>query len=585
MPWDALTIHTISRELNDTLATARLEKIRMPDASSVLLTFHTLNGKRNLIMSAGSIPCCYITGSEFDTPAVPPAFCMHLRKHLGGAILERIVTDGFERIIEFRFRTKNDLHDTVEFRLIAELMGKHSNIIAVNPDGKITDSVKHITPSVSSKRLVLPNLQYQSPPADDRITLEDNEGLRTALALFSGGDLAKYLLNIVRGIAPVTAQEIIALSGVGITRSVPLIPIEISSVIQASSEVLNTALSGIISSCANRHSDKYHDFYFRPYRSVSGELVPFESLSAAIDAIMSNRLASSGFVSRLTALTSTVNSALKKTARKLASAEDKLTESAGAEEYRIKGELLTANLYKLKKGDQKAALHNYYTDTVTEITLDELRTPQQNAQRYYKQYNRLKTGASYAQAAYEESAAKLDYLESIVYSLTGAETSEDIAAISAELEKAGIIKVNRKRSNKSAKPAKTPPLRPRTYIYEDYTIQVGRNNTANDQLIKSAQPEDIWLHVKDTHGSHTVIRAQGSTLPPDSVLTFAAGLAARFSQAAASDKTAVDFTRIKHVRKIAGAPAGKVTYSHATSVMIKPLTQDETDSYLRPDKN
>lgn len=560
MPFDALTYKAAARELDSALSGGRIERVGMPDKDDVLLYVRTpaergRQSKTLLIGCNPSHPRIHLTTETAENPLSAYAFLMHLRRRISGGLIKSICSVPHERIIRISVEAGDELGYKREFSLYAELVGRYPNLILADADGKITDSLRHISYDDFSRRAVLPELPYLPPPAQEgKLPPDDIGGVTEKLLAFSGGDLAGYMMKCVYGYAPVTMREIV-FRAYGESPSAEEVHAHPERFFSAAKE-----LGDAYSPCAAVQDGKIREIFVTPYLHLGEETKPYPTLSEAADALYSD-MEKAGYMAGKTAhLTAVVKNAIKKNARSLALYREQELAARDFEEERIRGELVTANIYRIKQGDRTLTADNYYTGKSEVIALDPTLSPQKNAQKFFKAYNKKKTALhkSAEQAAAAEERA--EYYETLLLALASAENENDIAEISAEMAGAGLIR-------QPAVKRKPRPSKPRKFETEGITLFVGKNNVQNDALVRTSQGGWIWLHVKDIHGSHGVLC---SSDPPETALVRAAEIVAYFSKAAMSDNVPVDYTLVKFVKKPAHALPGKVIYTHQRTLYVTP---------------
>ena len=561
MPFDSLTMTAVRNELSQSLIDARLEKIYMPASNLLVFNFHSKNGRQKLLIALDNYARIHLTEQNFENPLTAPAFCMHLRKYLNGAKLIGIHQPKYERILELEFNVLNELRDMVSFKVIAEIMGKYSNVLAVNEKGIITQCVKHIYPDITSsetivKRALLPNLIYTYPETEGKITIDDREEFFNRLRKYNGGALDKYIMSFIKGVAPSTVSELTA--DIGQELNPFLNEIIYNRFFEYAQKVNNGTITPVVLFVDGEPSD----YYLFPIKDNQNELRNFDSINQAIDFCMSKKTNISAFKVKYNELFHILKGLMSKAEKKRISAENKLRESAKADQYRLYGELILSNLHNINTRSDKIELYNYYDNTNITVPLDIKITPQANAQKYYKKYNKLKKTAEFVTGQINEQNELIDYIETIQESLRQCEKVEELEEIAAEMKQNGMIKDNSK--NKVQKTSK-----PREYIIDGFTIRTGRNNVQNDRLVRASRPDDIWFHTKDIHSSHTVISTEKKSIPQN-VLVIAAEITAYYSKAHLSQNVPVDYTLIKYVKKPSKSSLGRVIYTDQHTLFVTP---------------
>ncbi len=555
MPNDALNYYFIAKELDERLSGRRIEKIYMPSSGEIILKCHSSGASCFLLASAvSSSPRVHLTTIQKENPLSAPSFLMHLRKHIGGGIIMNVAAEPFERVVKIRILSKNEFV-ACEYLLVVEITGTYSNIILVDADGNISEAAKHVTPDVSPKRLVLPGIKYTPIPPQDKLVPSDKR-LIELISHFDGDRPDKYILSIMSGMAPVTITECVT-RALGSVRKI-CSPSDAEAVFRALNDIYKTEKP-----CLIRKDGKYIDFYTSPFLSVDGEVVYKDTLSECMDLYYAGKSSYGETGEKLKRLHSIVNTAEKRTKKKIEEFVLKKNECMDYESDRIKGELITANIYKIKKGESVVSLLNYYTNEETEITLDKNKTPSQNIAAYYKKYSKKKATLEAIDKQIKEAMDLLEKCENMQLAFELCQTKSDVEDIETELLK---LKLLQNKENKNRK--KTDFSSYLSVTVSSYKIDIGKNNVQNDRLYKSASDKDLWFHVKDAHGSHVILHCD--MLPPDDIIASAASLAAYYSKNKMADKVAVDYTYAKYVKPISGAGLGRVTYTNQKTLFVSP---------------
>ncbi len=547
MPQDAFTLRYIARELDEALRGGRVNKIVQPSADEVRLLLYTGRRTVQLVLSANASDCgAYFEDAEPEVPLVAPNFCMLLRKYIQGAEILGVELLGFERILRFTLRGTSEF-ETAARELYLEVMGKYSNLI-LTEGGVILGALKTTTLDMSAKRMIFPGVPYAPPaPQAEKYTLsaDDPAGLREAL---SGaphtGDLGRYLFTHLAGLAPSTAQSLAENYRGG----------------DLATYVLESVFSDMVCPCVVLRDGVPVDFAARR----TGEFLPFASLSEAQSYYYGAKRSATRRETMRRRQLAAVHTARKKHEKRLAQILEKQKECAEAEQLRVKGELLTANLYALTRGMKGCELANWYDPAgkSLKIALDPRLSPAENAQSYFKRYKKCKRTLEILAPQEEAVRAELSYLESLAAAISSAETEADLLSCEEELLAGELIKQPEKRRKKQE------PIGFRTFEREGFRIEAGRNNLQNDRLVRGASPEDLWLHTQRYHSCHVVIRTEGREVP-QAVLQFAADVCAKYSDAN-GDRAPVDYCKVKFVKKPRGSKAGFVTYSDFSTLEGKP---------------
>ncbi|MCL2847316.1 MAG: NFACT family protein [Firmicutes bacterium] len=576
MPLDALHIKIVASELNETLVGGRIDKITAPSFGAVRFAIYANHKTHGLYISINPENThIRLTAGERQELSSVPVFITHLKKHLIGASIERIDCIDNERIINIEFLAKSELGVLKKFTLVAELMGKHSNLILLNDMGKIQESFKHIPLDLSSKRQVLPGLPYVlAPPQEDKINPFDVDALITILSEFEGESLSSFLQKRVFGLAPSSIKEIIY------TAFGKQSPIVLN---KKNQELLTSAFTNFANPTNHLPVFSKNDFYFRPYLHLTESQenpTKTATLLEAIDGFYGNKSEKAKFNLEARRLSQIVKTALNRSEKRLAILLERQVEAENADDNKIKGELLIANLYKITKNNTKIEVDNYYTDPVSKMIIELTSdiSPSKQAESYFKKYRKAKKTLEALVPQLEQTRSEIEYLESVANAIETAEILDDLSYISEELANEGLGNQTKQTTKNSKKKDKQKPKTDREILvasakrteFMGYIILTGKNNLQNDALVKTASPEDIWLHPKDFHGSHTVIINPKKIMPSDKVLEFAGGVCAKHSKAKLSETVPIDYTFIKFVSKPKGSKAGKVTYTNQKTIWIKP---------------
>ncbi len=579
MGLDAMAVRRLVNELSDTVTGGRIDKISQPERDELVLGIRTFTDNYRLVLSASSSnPRVHFTGAAKKNPKTAPMFCMLLRKHIGGGKITSVTQEGFERIIKISVESYDELGDLTVKYLIIEIMGRHSNIILTDGGMKILDSIKRVDLTVSSVRQVLPGLLYNEPPAQDKIPLAEFDS-SSPLDFARPIRADKAIMDAVSGISPIIAREAVHRAlGRSDVMADSLNINQAAAVKVALIRFAEAVRSDNFAPCMiSDASGKPVDFAAIDITQYGGaaKITPYESINALVDDFYSVRDTRERMKQKSADLTRVLNANIERAAKKLVILKKTLDDAQKRDKYKISGDLITANIYRINDGDSSVTVENYYEDGAPEITisLDPSLSPSRNAQRYYKKYTKAKTAQTEAVKQIAVTRAELDYLESALAALTMAETESDLNAVRAELTGEGYI--TRRAETKRRKKSETP--RPLRFVSSDgFDIYVGRNNTQNDYLtLKIANSSDIWFHTKNIHGSHTVIKLGIDKNVPERTMREAAELAAYYSKARASAQVPVDYTRIKNVKKPGGAKPGMVIYDGYNTVYVTPSAHGE----------
>ena len=540
MSFDGFFLHHMVEELRRELVNGRIQKINQPFEQELVLQIRSNRQSHRLLLSAHPVfGRIQLTQTTFENPAQPSTFIMVLRKYLQGALIESIKQVENDRIVEITVSNKNEIGDHIQATLIIEIMGKHSNILLVDKSShKILEVIKHVGFSQNSYRTLLPGSTYIAPPSTESLnpfTIKDEKLFEI---LQTQETRAKNLQNLFQGLGRDTANEL-----------------------------ENILISGKLSTFRNFFSQETKpcltetSFSPVPFANRVGE--PFTSLSDLLDTYYKDKAERDRVKQQASELIRRVENELQKNRHKLKKQEKELLATDNAEEFRQKGELLTTFLHQVPNDQDQVILDNYYTNQPITIALDKALTPNQNAQRYFKRYQKLKEAVKYLTDLIEETKATILYLESVETVLNQAGL-EEIAEIREELIQTGFIRRRqREKIQKRKKPEQYLASDGKTIIY------VGRNNLQNEELtFKMARKEELWFHAKDIPGSHVVI--SGNLDPSDEVKTDAAELAAYFSQGRLSNLVQVDMIEVKKLNKPTGGKPGFVTYTGQKTLRVTP---------------
>ena len=575
MAFDAVTVRCLTQELCERLINGRIDKIHQPEKDEITINIRTLESSYKLVVSASSAhPRVHFTNTSKRNPITAPMFCMLLRKHLGSGKITAIEQVGFERIIKFSIESYDELGDLTTKYLIAEIMGRHSNIILTTQDMKIIDCIKHIDFTISSVRQLLPGLDYVSPPPQDKTDLINIE--ETVQIDFSSPvqTVDKAILSSVAGISPLTAREIVYRAfGRTDIKNAELTDSGRNKILYEVVRLAKAVKTGDFEPCMiiNSASGKLMDFSSTPikqYESMA-DIRYFDSVSELLDSFYKTRDMHERMRQKSADLVKLLSNNIERVSKKLVILNKTLSDSENKDKYKIYGDLLMANLYNMEQGKKNIEVQNYYEENapMIKITLDPQLTPSQNAQKYYKKYNKAKTAEVEAAKQIKNSKSDLEYLESTLAAVETADSESDLNAIRAELIAEGYLKrkVNQKRQKQAAS-------KPMHFVSSDgFDIYVGKSNMQNDYLtLKFANSSDLWFHTKNIHGSHTVIKLGIDKDVPKSTIMEAAQIAAYYSKGRDSSQVPVDFTQIKNVRKPNGAKPGMVIYDNYNTIYVTP---------------
>lgn len=580
MSLDGAFLHCVKEELS-ALVGARVDKIYQPSREEIIVSLRMLGGDdrsaKKIVFSAnGTSARVHLTEREYENPSAPPLFCMILRKHLSGGKLVGVRQDSLERILYFDFECVNEIGDKVLNTLTSEIMGRYSNIILMR-DGRVIDSVKRITdggepsragdPDFTGRR-ILPNIPYETPPRPKRLSILENGTDEIIRALNGRTDrLAKALPNILEGIAPIFARECAFYATGDVDTPCDLLTDEQLGNVALFLLNAKKALNGSVEfTMLTDETGKHKDFSFIEIKQYGTlyKAEKFDSPSRLLDEFYG--AAAKQDRQKARDLLKTVNTVYERVSRKLELQKKELAECGEREAFRVTGDIVNANIYRLEKGMTKCVLEDFYTGEPREILLDARLTPAQNAQKYYNEYRKLDTAEKKLTELIKKGGEELSYLDSVLDSVSRAESDSELSEIRRELREQGYLRAQKCDDRPSKKLSE--PLKFRST--EGYEILVGRNNRQNDLLtLKTAKATDIWLHTKDIAGSHVIIRTNGQT-PSETTIREAAMLAAFHSKGKSGSGVPVDYVPVKFVKKPAGAKPGMVIFTNNKTLYVTP---------------
>ncbi len=577
MALDTITINYLLKEFLEEITDARIEKVYQPERDEILLNIKSRTASHKLVISANSAqPRVHFTKVQKENPKTAPLFCMLLRKHLQSGKIVGIHQMDFERIIRFDVESYDEFGDLSTKYLFCEIMGRNSNIILTKADLTIIDCIKHIDFSISTVRQLLPGLLYFPPPPQEKTPILSQEINEISIAFSQIGQTPeKEIMANISGISPLISREIVS-------RAIGTNNCDCSELNGKMRNDINLEIKSILSHklkpCIifEKSSGKIIDFSpidILQYASIA-EKKYYDSVNELLDEYYLERDSIERMKQKSSDLVHLLNTNIDRAAKKIAILKKTLDDAKKKEDYKIKGDLLTANLYSFSQGESEVTVQNYYSQNLSDITiqLNPTLTPAQNAQRFYKLYQKAKTAEIEAKKQLENALSDLEYFESTLMLTKNATTEIDLTAIRQELTDLGYIKRQNKKSKQNAKNTS----KPHHYISSDgFDIYVGKNNTQNDYLtLRFANSQDMWFHTKKIHGSHTVIKLGVNKDIPDSTIKEAAILAAYYSKGRESSNVPVDYTLIKNVRKPNGAKPGMVIYDYYNTIYVTPILPD-----------
>lgn len=573
MALDGTTLAAVKTEFENKLVGGRIDKIYQPQENLLTINIRQPGQNLKLLISANpQNPRIHLTDQDFNNPLKPPTFCMLLRKHLESGRIREIRQPKFERILEIVIQYKKSSGQLEDKILIMELMGRHSNIILTKENGQVLDSIKRVTGKMSRHREILPGKEYKRPPEQGKknpLTTSQEEFI-AALKQDLNQPMYRAIMNNYRGISPLLGTEIAVRANYQGSK-------ELKSIQQIKN--LWTAFENLFSQLKENK--------FNPHLAYNGSKENLEAYAAfalqqfetpqenfaTINQLLNYYYTTKIKQKKVNQLTDQIKSVIannKENAyKKYNKVKGQLKGARNAEKYKLKGELITANIYQLEPGQKKVTLNNYYEDN-EEITieLDEDLSPSENAQRYFEKYEKAKKSVKYLKNEVRKAKNEIKYLNQLENNLNNAESVAELEELKKELIEQNYIQ-EQTANNNNNQDEKLPPLKFKSS--DDYDILVGRNNHQNDKLTKKiANDQDLWFHVKDLAGSHTVVRNHTGQEIPENTILEAAQIAAYYSKGRQSSKVPVDHTLVKHVNKPKGAKPGMVYYENQTTLYVDP---------------
>ncbi len=552
MPQDAFTLKYLSQELNSRLKNGKINKIVQLGADELIFTVYVNKHIEKLFISASpACPRITIVTEDKPSPLTAPNFCMLLRKHLLSATINDISLVGFDRIVRINLTSSNEFFDGTEKNLYVELMGRYSNLI-LTENGKVLGCNRGLNFLDNEVRPLIVGLPYNFPPnqgkklPSDASLIEDFKGVNKE-------NCAELICSSVMGISTQTASEI-AYRFHGLSREYTP---------QKLYEYLNEFINNCTTSpCVLIGDNGVKDFSLFPYKTQSLEIKEFLTLCEAENYYFNQKNTFTQIKNKKERATALVNTQIKKIKKRISAISSRQKEADKAEENNLFGELILANIYKIKQGDERVVALNYYNGEEVVISLDKKLSPSKNAEAYYKKYNKQKRSQQALKPQMDGAVTELEYYQSVLEEISIAETEEDFDFILEELNGLGLVKNFTKRKKQEEKQF-------RVYLIEGYTVKVGRNNIENDKLVANASSLDVWLHAKDYHSSHVIIENKKEGVPGE-VITKSAEICAYYSKGREGGKCEVVYTNKKFVKKPKGAKPGFCTYTDYKSITVTP---------------
>lgn len=561
MPQDAFTLRYLCEELDAEFKGGKVNRIIQPAPEEVVFTVYTGTKTQRLYISVNpACPRIGIDNADRESPLTAPNFCMLLRKHLLSATVDGVSLVGFDRIVRIDFSASSEFFDAGKRTLFVELMGRYSNII-LTENGKVSGGNRGVNFFDNGVRPLIVGRDYALPPSGDKKEPSDKSLIEYFARYQSDGEkLSDYLVKGVRGISSDTAAE--AVSEYYKTRPQ-------FNAADFYAFINDFAYRRKKQPCVIYNGVAAKDVCAFPYSVIAGEPKFFASLAEAEDVFFKEKETAKRFREKKERVVAVVSSAIKKVKKRLSAINARLSDAENGEKERVNGELILANIYRIKQGDKSVAVTDYYDGTEKTISLDPALTPAQNAERYYKRYNKAKRTLVAQLPQKEVAEAELAYLNGVNDEIALAENASDAVLIAEELKAAGYIAKEKLPQKRRKEPAKY-----RVYAIDGFTVKVGRNNVENDELTFSAKGGDLWLHAKDYHSSHVIIETEGKDVPEKTIIT-AAEICAYYGKGREGGKSDVVYTKKKFVKKPPKSKLGFCTYTDFKTVTVKPDAHEE----------
>lgn len=561
MPQDAFTLRYLCEELDAEFKGGKVNRIIQPAPEEVVFTVYTGAKTQRFYISVNpACPRIGIDNADRESPLTAPNFCMLLRKHLLSATVDGVSLVGFDRIVRIDFSASSEFFDAGKRTLLVELMGRYSNII-LTENGKVSGGNRGVNFFDNGVRPLIVGRDYALPPSGDKKEPSDKSLIEYFARYQSGGEkLSDYLVKGVRGISSDTAAE--AVSEYCKTRPQ-------FNAAEFYAFINDFAYRRKKQPCVIYNGGEVKDVCAFPYSVIAGEPKFFASLAEAEDVFFREKETAKRFREKKERVVAVVSSAIKKVKKRLSAINARLSDAENGEKERVNGELVLANIYKIKQGDKSVAVTDYYDGTEKTISLDPALTPAQNAERYYKRYNKAKRTLVAQLPQKEFAEAELAYLNGVNDEIALAENASDAVLIAEELKAAGYIAKEKLPQKRRKEPAKY-----RVYAIDGFTVKVGRNNVENDELTFSAKGGDLWLHAKDYHSSHVIIETEGKDVPEKTIIT-AAEICAYYGKGREGGKSDVVYTKKKFVKKPPKSKPGFCIYTDFKTVTVKPDAHEE----------
>lgn len=580
MPLDAVCLLAAVREIDTRIAGGRIDKIYQPERDEIVLSVRLMHGGVKLLLSVGAgTPRMHFIETGRENPAAPPMFCMLLRKHLQGAKIVSVTSPDLERMAIITCDTVDEMGIPSQKYLAVELMGKYSNIILYDAEGRILDAIKRIDGDTSGKRQVLPGLFYRMPPAQDKRNITQVSQVGVAAAIRAADDdtaINRWLLNHWKGLSPLLCREL-ACRACGDTEK------PMCDLTDSERNSLCAVLADFVQMIEDNRMKPYlitnasdgtvFDYTVMPITQYGDWMqnTQVESFSQLLSDFYEKKSSMERIRHHAANMNHTIQNARDRVRRKLAAQRKELSSSQNREKFKRRGDLITANLYQIEPGSRKVKVIDYYDPDCpeVEINLDIRLSPQQNAQKQFKLYTKAKNAEEQLTKQIAQGEQELSYLDSVLEAITEAENLTDLAQIHEELVATGYLSAKQdKKKRRNAKPVQGKPFHYKTT--DGFDVFAGKNNTQNDLLtLKTAFKSDMWFHTQKIHGSHVILVCDGRD-PTNEAMTEAAEIAAWHSQARGSSQIPVDYSQVRNIKKPNGAKPGMVIYHVYQTAFVTP---------------
>lgn len=586
MPLDAVCLRAVVHELDQKLKGGRIEKIYQPERDEIVLAIRGIEGARRLLISTASGAArMHFIDIARENPSAPPMFCMLLRKHIQGSKIASITQPDMERVAVIELDANDEMGVPTKKYLICEFLGGFANLVVKDAEGRIIDAQRRIEGDLTGKRQILPGLFYHMPPQQegkqDLLSVSESEIMDVLSATQENRPLDKWILSHFAGLSPLLCREL-AYRATGDTEKLirAMTGAEQKTLVQEFMSLIKAIKEYDFQPCmlTNQQTKRVFDFAALPIRQYGDilhtEILP--SFSSLLAAFYEEKGKAERMRRRSHDMNKTVVTARDRLARKLAAQEQELLQTKNRDRYKRMGDLITANIYQLQKGERMVRVVDYYAEDCpeVEVQLDVQLTPQQNAQRYYKKYNKAKTAEEVLQKQIHSGRLELEYLESVLESIRHAEDEQAIVEIREELLQTGYLSKKQQRGRKAKKNNSTGSMPYHYRTSDGFDVFAGKNNLQNDQLtLKTAYKSDLWFHTQKIHGSHVILVIDGRE-PTDIAMTEAACIAAYHSKGRHSAMVPVDYTEVRNIKKPSGAKPGMVIYHVYRTAYVTPKQED-----------